>query len=129
MMLDVLCVEDDPDIRFILELVAAEQSDICCRFAEDSASAKKLIQQMPPQLMLLDRMLPDQNGLDFLAELQNDRSMPSIPAIIMSARLEDLKVRSSALAGVIGFIEKPFDAPRLFQQVIQIWQNYMAQPG
>jgi PAS domain S-box-containing protein len=89
----VLHVEDDPDVR---QLVADSLSGHCEVVAADSLkSARRLLQDITPQLAILDVALGDGSGLDLLVDLKR-RGRPPVPVIVFSAQsIDDEQVMSS----------------------------------
>lgn len=99
-------VEDDEDIRFIIAYILKENGykvEISGTIADFNLRIKQYI----PDLILLDVMLPDGNGIDLCLELKTQSSLKHIPIIIMSAHATEKSVVDAACADE--FIGKPFD--------------------
>ena len=93
MTTSVLIVEDEPSI---LELISytCRTSGMEVRKAANVAEAKKNLEAAKPDIILLDWMLPDCAGLDWLRELRSYHSNESLPVIMLTARgQEDDRVR------------------------------------
>jgi DNA-binding response OmpR family regulator len=108
----VLIVEDEPDIAVMLRLVFEE--GYLVTLAGDLAQARAaLSHQLLPDLLLLDVMLPDGNGLDFCREVKASR--PLIPVLVMTAYARGGPVREAhaRACGADGFVPKPFDIDEL----------------
>lgn len=100
-------VEDDEDIRYIIGYILA---DMGCevKLSETIADFREQVKDGPqPDLILLDVMLPDGNGLDLCHELKKAPATRRIPIIIMSAHATQDYVLQLACAE--DFISKPFD--------------------
>lgn len=112
MMLDVLIVDDERDIR---ELVAGVLSDegYDCRTAGDSESALAEIDRRRPSLVLLDVWLhgSPMDGLEVLDEIK--KREPDLPVIIFSGHGNLDTAVSAVSRGAMDFIEKPFETERL----------------
>ncbi|TCC92689.1 response regulator [Pedobacter hiemivivus] len=107
-------IEDDEDIRFIIEYVLLEEGYEVEAFATATAFYRSLHRQKP-NLIILDVMLPDGNGINICRTLKSDTETLNIPIIIMSAHAAE----KSALdeAGADDFISKPFDLNHFIHQV------------
>ncbi|HDQ40415.1 MAG TPA: diguanylate cyclase [Desulfonatronum sp.] len=72
----------------------------------------------PPDLILLDVMLPDGNGLDFCRKIKNDPALFQIPVILLSGVMNSPKEQSRGLdAGADGYMSKPFEAREIVARV------------
>ncbi|MEA2161849.1 MAG: two-component system, OmpR family, alkaline phosphatase synthesis response regulator PhoP [Solirubrobacteraceae bacterium] len=122
----IIIVEDDPDIQALLDL-ELRASGYDTAFARDGHGALALIQESPPDLILLDIGLPaGESGLPFsgtevgLGLLEQLKSLPevaSIPIIVITASTSS-QTRERALSlGAHGFIRKPFDAESLLATI------------
>jgi DNA-binding response OmpR family regulator len=110
-------VEDDEDIRFIVEYILIESG----YQVESSATAKEFYTYMTrirPDLILLDVMLPDGNGIELCRDLKSDAKTEDIKIIIMSAHAAEKAVLEEACAD--DFISKPFDLDHLIDHVKKI---------
>lgn len=98
-------VEDDEDIRSILEIILEDANFTVETFGNVTSFKNRRRQQV--DLILLDVMLPDGNGIDLSRWLKADAQTCQIPILIMSAHALVNDVLSSTQAD--GFISKPFD--------------------
>jgi PAS domain S-box-containing protein len=103
----ILICEDNSDVALILaELLAQEamSSDI----AYTAQQAKIKLAQHHYQAMLLDLNLPDQDGMELLAELRQNPNYADLPIIIVSGRAEAKQLVNEGLA-IIEWLQKPID--------------------
>ncbi|WP_336986455.1 sigma-54 dependent transcriptional regulator [Altererythrobacter aquiaggeris] len=116
MALDILVVDDEPDIR---DLVAGVLSDegYECRTAGDSVSALAAVDERRPSLVLLDVWLhgSPMDGLEVLDAIKQRE--PELPVIIFSGHGNIDTAVSAVSRGAMDFIEKPFEAERLLHLV------------
>ncbi|WP_165305110.1 response regulator transcription factor [Pedobacter sp. SYP-B3415] len=111
----IFLLEDDPDISDILAYVldnsgyrvkaTARVSDFCSDIEEQS-----------PDLIILDIMLPDGNGIDVCSKIKHEKKWKNIPVIMMSAAYS-AKDNICDQCGADGFISKPFDINQLLKRV------------
>lgn len=98
----ILIVEDDEDIRELIGYILDPdlcQLKMCATIGEFKTEIKTAI----PDLILLDVMLPDGNGIDLCGDLKKAPSTKEIPVVLMSA------LGIPANSGANFFISKPFD--------------------
>jgi CheY-like chemotaxis protein len=118
----VLVVDDDELLREVakaaLELVAGWSVST----ASSGVEAHEKARLEHPDAIMLDVMMPGQDGPTTLAELRRDEATQDIPVIFLTAKNNTLGWTDSGLAGVIA---KPFDAMRLSAQVSELlgWQE------
>lgn len=106
----ILIVEDEPPIveliQFSLKGLGWETEAV-----ETAGAAWNVIQTSPPELVLLDWMLPDQSGLQLLARIRADRKCGRLPVIMLTANsMEEDKI-AGLDHGADDYITKPF-SPR-----------------
>ena len=85
--------------------------------ASDGATALATVRQNPPDLMLLDVMLPDIDGYEIARRLKNDDDMPFIPIILVTARDTTQDKVAGLDAGADDYLTKPINFPELEARV------------
>jgi len=119
----IMLVEDEADIQTVakmaLEITGGFQVEICGLGGEALIKAKSF----SPDLILLDVMMPDMDGLSVIKSLCENSSTASIPIIFMTARMQSQDVLDYDQLGAIGFIAKPFDPMQLSATVKKIWEE------
>ncbi|RKH71914.1 response regulator [Corallococcus aberystwythensis] len=112
----VLVVDDDPDILEALsEILEAEGFEI--RRARNGKEALERLEPDPPDLILLDLMMPVMDGWEFAQRMRQKPDFAAIPIIVLSA---DRNVGSKAKdIGAMGHLAKPFELNDLLSMVRQ----------
>ncbi len=102
-MKTICCIEDEPQIRELLQLVLGEQCKIL-----PAASAREAIEHLvhEPSLFLIDLHLPGMNGLEVTKLIRT--IFPSVPIIIITALSRDKYEEKAIEMGATTFLEKPF---------------------
>ena len=119
----VRCVEDDPDIRMILEfsLTLLGGYEVCLCPGGLSALAQAPL--FRPDLVLLDVMMPDLTGPETLAALRLQAGMAGVPVVFMTAKAMPNEVEELLQCGATGVIVKPFDSVTLPQDIRIYWES------
>jgi DNA-binding response OmpR family regulator len=87
----------------------------------DFAAATAAIELRRPDLILLDRMLPDKDGLEVCRLFKNGADTKEIPIVFLSARSDPADIRAGMEAGASGYITKPFDPVVLADRIKAIF--------
>ena len=108
----VLVIDDDPDVALIARL-QLELAGLTVTVAGSAAEGVSHARAAVPDLVVLDWMLPDGDGMDVLRELRADPGTAGVPVVMVTARSHESDQRQAWEAGVAGYVVKPFDGPAL----------------
>jgi two-component system response regulator PilR (NtrC family) len=101
-----LIIDDEPDIRELLEITLARM-DINCICSENLNSAYKLLHENKFDICLTDMRLPDGNGLDLVAFIQE--KYPQLPVAVITAHGDMESAIQALKSGAFDFLSKPVD--------------------
>lgn len=112
----ILVVEDEPDI---LEMVRynLDQAGLDVETAEDAERALQSVQEVLPDLIILDLMLPGIDGLDMCRQLKQDARTRHIPILMLTARKEEVDRIVGLELGADDYVVKPFSPRELVLRV------------
>ena len=115
-MTAILVADDDMDIR---DLVAfkLEQAGFDVTAVDNGLAALTAARIEPPDLVVLDVMMPGMSGIDVCRELRNDRTTSGLPIILLTARAQEGDVEVGFGAGADDYIVKPFSPRELASRV------------
>jgi len=119
----VLCVEDDPDIRMILEFSLGGLGGYEVLGCAGGRAALAQAGAFRPDLVLLDVMMPDLSGPETLAALRELPEMRGVPVVFITAKAMPEEVEKLLEYGATGVIVKPFDPVALPQQIRIYWEH------
>jgi diguanylate cyclase (GGDEF)-like protein len=112
----ILVVDDDPDILQFVEM-NLDMEGFDALTAGSGRVALELARERPPDLILLDVMMPEMDGLTVLRRLRSSPATSSIPVVLLTAKaLAEDRVRGLDL-GADDYITKPFDVEELMARV------------
>lgn len=112
----ILIVDDEPAIRAMLSLTLREAGYECLE-AEDTDQARVKILADPPDLILLDWMLPGVSGVEFARRLRHEHLTRHIPIIMLTARTEEEDKIRGLDTGADDYITKPFSTRELLARI------------
>ncbi|MFZ4397022.1 MAG: response regulator [Kiritimatiellia bacterium] len=123
----ILAIEDEKDI---LELIRfnLERDGYKVLSANSVEAAGKLLVKQLPALILLDLMLPGENGFDFCRKLRADERTRQVPVIMVTARDEDADIVSGLEVGADDYITKPFSPRVLLARVRAVLRRRAVEP-
>ncbi len=115
--LRILHVDDEPDIREIVELSLALDSGFAVRGCASGGDALTAAADWAPDLILCDVMMPGMDGPATLARLRASPETAHIPLVFMTARAQSRELEHFKSLGAVGVIAKPFDPMTLANSV------------
>ncbi len=118
----ILYVDDEPDIREIVEMALGLVPSLSVTTAHSGRHALEGMQTSRPDLVLLDVMMPNMDGPSTLREMRRQPDLQSIPVIFMTAKAMPQEVARFRALGAAAVIAKPFDPMLLAEQVFGIWE-------
>ncbi|MFO7892186.1 MAG: response regulator [Longimicrobiales bacterium] len=117
----IMAVEDEADIRMVLEVALRDVADFDLQVCSSGAEALELAPSFQPDLILLDVMMPDMDGPDTLEALRELPETAETPVIFLTAKVQSREVQRFREIGAIGVIAKPFDPMDLAEEVRRVW--------
>ena len=112
----ILIVDDEPAICDMLRMVL-EKTGYQCLEAANGQQARATVIDEKPDLILLDWMLPDINGVTLVHRLKKDELTASIPIIMLTAKSEEDNKIEGLKAGTDDYITKPFSPRELIARI------------
>ncbi len=115
--LTVLYVEDDDDIRAITEFALEDDPGLQLIACASGAEALARADELRPDLLLLDVMMPGMGGVETLRRLREKPHLGATPVIFMTAKVQVAEVQGFLQLDSCGVIAKPFDPNGLAAQI------------
>src|SRR5438445_134310 len=112
----VVVVEDDPASADVLRR-RLQANGMHVDVAGDGVGGLRLVQEVRPDLVLLDVMLPDTDGYDVCLRIKSDPETADIPVIFLSARGEVVDKVRGLSCGAADYVTKPFQAAELLARI------------
>lgn len=122
----ILLADDEPDIleiaRIALENVGGYEVAVC----ESGAEFLQLLPDFKPDLVIIDALMPDVDGLQVLNEMRSVPGFEDIPAVFLTGLVLDRDLRNLRESGAADVITKPFDPMTLSQRIEEVWKVFHA---
>lgn len=116
----VLIVEDDPDQLALADL-RVSMAGYAVRVARNAAELlTELRTRQPPDIVLLDVMLPDGNGFDILAKIRSHRKLATLPVVMLTAKTETGDIQRGLALGADAYVTKPYSKSLLVDAIRQV---------
>jgi DNA-binding response OmpR family regulator len=112
----VLIIDDDRIIRELLHNILSKKG-YKTYMAEDGLSGLRTARKGDIDLILLDWMMPDMNGLEVLKRLKKGYKTKNVPVIMLTAKDSRCDVDQAVFLGVVDYIAKPFDLSTIDQTI------------
>lgn len=112
----LLIIEDEEAIRDMLRFSLSNQ-EFNLIDAENTTRAMEILAHNIPDLIVLDWMLPDMNGIDFLKRMRKLEGIKDIPVIMLTAKAEEDNKVMGLLSGADDYITKPFSPQELAARI------------
>jgi len=124
----ILIVEDEASIREMVAF-ALRKADMAVAQAADAREALVAIADAPPDLILLDWMLPGMSGLELARRLRQEAASAEVPIIMLTARGEEIDRVNGLEAGVDDYVVKPFSTRELVARIRAVLRRSQGDDG
>jgi DNA-binding response OmpR family regulator len=115
----LLLIEDDQDIQIVARK-ALTRSGFTVTVASHGSAGLDAVAAEPPDVILLDWMMPEMDGPEVCRRLKSSPATADIPVIFLTARSQQSEIARGLALGAAGYIVKPFDALTIGAQVREL---------
>jgi DNA-binding response OmpR family regulator len=118
----ILVVDDDPLVTKLVK-INLELSGYTVEEAWDGDSAIKVLEKNPPDLLVLDLMMPRTDGWDILRLVREQEALKELPVILLTAKVHDEDLIRGWEMGADDYVTKPFNPIRLSDHVSNVLES------
>jgi two-component system response regulator RpaA len=118
----ILIVDDEPMTRNLLRLML-ERAGFEISEAEDGLKALLMVAEQSPDVLLLDVMMPNMDGLTVCEKLRAQAETAVLPIILLSARISPEAAQEGMEAGATRYLGKPISRQELINTIHEVLQN------
>jgi len=115
-MKTLLIIEDEAAIRDMLRFALSSEKFTLME-AETVSDALKRLAEKIPDIIILDWMLPDKSGIDFIKWIKRKDSLKDIPIIMLTAKAEEAEKIQALTVGADDYITKPFSTLEIIARI------------
>jgi excisionase family DNA binding protein len=115
----VLIVDDDERVREYVR-VNLEMEGYAVREAGSADEGLGVLEEVSPDLILLDVMMPKVDGWEMLRRVQERHGVGAIPVVMFSGKVNEQSAQEATARGAQGFVGKPFDPQQLIEHAKQL---------
>ena len=112
----ILVADDDPDIRDLV-VFKLEQAGFAVRAVADGSAALTALEDLTPDVVVLDVMMPGLSGLDVLRQIRTMDRLDGVKVLLLTARARDTDVDDGYNTGADDYVTKPFSPRELLHRV------------
>jgi DNA-binding response OmpR family regulator len=112
----VLLIEDEESLRNLYTRILSTKNYTVVS-ASDGEDALSVLEKFRPDVIVLDIVMPNYNGVEFLKILKNDSGLKSIPVVMLTALSEMRKITECLDMGAIGYITKDSAVEEIVQRL------------
>ena len=112
----VMLIEDEHNIIEAISFILSREG-LSVDTHSDGTTANDKLRASPPDLLILDVMLPGKSGYDILRELREEADTAELPVLMLTARGQSRDREMAERAGVSAFMTKPFSNAEMLEQV------------
>jgi DNA-binding response OmpR family regulator len=124
----ILIVDDEEDIRLVVQ-ARLETAGFRVLVAGDGMKALEVIRRDPPDLILLDVMLPGMDGFAVCAMVKRDQRFSRIPVIMLTARCQPQDRHTGIKLGADAYLTKPFRSDELLESIRGLLREHAGPPA
>lgn len=117
----IVVADDEPFILSALQDTLSDSYSVTT--ASNGAEAIKVAQKVLPDLIVLDVMMPEMDGLEACKNLKRDKATASIPIILLTAKGQITDIEKGFKSGADAYVVKPFSPARLIEKVEEIFEK------
>ncbi|MDX2354192.1 response regulator [Stutzerimonas xanthomarina] len=113
----ILMVEDEEDIAFLIRFMLERHGFIVDHAADGRQAIEKITTSSPPDLTLMDIMLPYHDGLELIERLRAQAGWAQVPVLMLTAKAREADIVRALELGADDYVTKPFQPEELLARI------------
>lgn len=119
----ILYVDDDEDMRLIVDIALTGIGKLDVEICTSWPQARERLRDFTPDLILLDLIMPDVDGMSALNDIRSMNEWRGIPVVFLTAHLEPAGLSANEGMNILGIVRKPFKPNQLANQLREFWNR------
>jgi CheY-like chemotaxis protein len=120
---NILYVDDDPDLRKIVQLSLEYMDGVTVLTCDSGEQALQFVKGFRPDLIILDVVMEGMDGTETLAELRKLPEAAEIPVVFLTSSVRENEMPRYEEMGAAGIIRKPIHPRKLPTQLMKLWEK------
>ncbi|MFG3452172.1 response regulator transcription factor [Stutzerimonas stutzeri] len=113
----ILMVEDEEDIAFLIRFMLERHGFVVEHAADGRQALEKIANASPPDLTLMDIMLPYHDGLELIERLRAQPGWENVPVLMLTAKAREVDIVRALELGADDYVTKPFQPEELLARI------------
>lgn len=113
----ILMVEDEEDIAFLIRFMLERHGFVVDHAADGRQAIEKITTSSPPDLTLMDIMLPYHDGLELIERLRAQAGWAQVPVLMLTAKAREADIVRALEMGADDYVTKPFQPEELLARI------------
>ncbi len=113
----ILMVEDEEDIAFLIRFMLERHGFVVDHAADGRQAIERIESRPPPDLVLMDIMLPYHDGLELIERLRNQSGWETVPVLMLTAKAREVDIVRALELGADDYVTKPFQPEELLARI------------
>jgi DNA-binding response OmpR family regulator len=115
----IVVADDEPFILSAIKDTLSDDYNVLT--ATDGKAALSMIKKNRTDMVVLDIMMPEMDGIEVCRHMKNDEDLASIPIILLTAKGQIIDIEKGFKAGIDAYIVKPFSPARLIDKIEELF--------
>ncbi|WP_417780431.1 response regulator transcription factor [Stutzerimonas xanthomarina] len=113
----ILMIEDEEDIAFLIRFMLERHEFVVDHAADGRQAMEKITTSSPPDLTLMDIMLPYHDGLELIERLRAEAGWEQVPVLMLTAKAREADIVRALELGADDYVTKPFQPEELLARI------------
>ncbi|WP_313087273.1 response regulator [Pseudomonas sp.] len=113
----ILMVEDEEDIAFLIRFMLERHGFVVDHAADGRQAIERITGSSPPDLTLMDIMLPYHDGLELVERLRAQPGWETVPVLMLTAKAREVDIVRALELGADDYVTKPFQPEELLARI------------
>ncbi|MCP9340745.1 response regulator transcription factor [Stutzerimonas xanthomarina] len=113
----ILMIEDEEDIAFLIRFMLERHGFVVDHAADGRQAMEKITTSSPPDLTLMDIMLPYHDGLELIERLRAEAGWEQVPVLMLTAKAREADIVRALELGADDYVTKPFQPEELLARI------------
>ena len=119
----ILMVEDEEDIAFLIRFMLERHGFVVDHAADGRQAIEKITTSTPPDLTLMDIMLPYHDGLELIERLRAQAGWERVPVLMLTAKAREVDIVRALELGADDYVTKPFQPEELLARIRRLMRR------